>query len=128
MTTTEQKPVKPKADKPTAKSTGKAVDVKSSIAKTKAAKPVANKALKAPKVKEPKVKKPKLVRDSFTFPKVEYVAFGQLKQRAEKLSRAVKKSELVRAGILSLTQMSDKSFLEVLTAVPTIKTGRPKKE
>lgn len=76
-------------------------------------------------VKVDKVKKPKLVRDSFTIPKAEYVVIEALKERAGKLSRAAKKSELIRAGIKALAAMSDAAFLSALTAVPTIKTGRP---
>ncbi len=79
-------------------------------------------------VKVEKVKKPKLIRDSFTIPKAEYVVIEALKERAGKLSRAAKKSELLRAGIKALAAMSDAAFLSALTAVPTIKTGRPSAE
>jgi hypothetical protein len=79
----------------------------------------------AKEVKVDKVKKPKLVRDSFTIPKAEYVVIEALKERAGKLSRAAKKSELMRAGIKALAAMSDAAFLNALAAVPTIKTGRP---
>ncbi len=76
-------------------------------------------------VKFEKVKKPKLIRDSFTIPKAEYVVIEALKERAGKLSRAAKKSELLRAGIKALAAMSDANLLSALNAVPTIKTGRP---
>ena len=72
-----------------------------------------------------KQKKPKLVRDSFTIPKAEYVVLAQLKQRADKLSRPAKKSELLRAGIKILATLSDAALLTALAQVPTIKTGRP---
>jgi hypothetical protein len=77
--------------------------------------------------KPPKVKKPKLVRDSFTIPKDEYTALSELKQRSAKLAQPVKKSELLRAGIKALAALSDKALLAALKAVPSIKTGRPKK-
>ena len=81
---------------------------------------------KAPKVvKTEKPKKPKLVRDSFTIPKVEYVVLEALKLRAAKLTRSVKKSELLRAGIMALAGLSDAAFLSALEKVPAIKTGRP---
>jgi hypothetical protein len=81
-----------------------------------------------PKVdKQVKLKKPKLVRDSFTIPKVEYTVLDDLKQRATKLAHAVKKSELIRAGVKALAAMSDAAFQAALKAVPTIKTGRPSK-
>lgn len=95
---------------------------KKSIATAK----VAAKPLVKPKVEKPvKVKKPKLVRDSFTIPKAEYTVLDDLKQRAGKLSSAVKKSELIRAGVKALAAMSDAAFLVALKAVPAIKTGRP---
>jgi hypothetical protein len=95
----------------------KKAPVKSAVSKT--AKPV-----KA--VKPVKVKKPKLVRDSFTIPKDEYVVIDALKTRAGKLGQAVKKSELLRAGVKALAAMSDIQFKAALSNVPTIKTGRPK--
>jgi hypothetical protein len=76
-------------------------------------------------VKVEKPKKPKLVRDSFTIPKLEYVVLEALKQRATKLTRSVKKSELLRAGIKALAALSDAAFLSALDKVPAIKTGRP---
>ncbi len=75
--------------------------------------------------KAEKPKKPKLVRDSFTIPKAEYVVLEALKLRAAKLTRAVKKSELLRAGIKALAALSDAAFLSALEKVPAIKTGRP---
>ena len=77
----------------------------------------------APKIKLPK--KPKLVRDSFTMPKDEYQAIDGLKQRANSLQRSVKKSELLRAGIMALSAMDDKNLVAMLAKVPALKTGRP---
>lgn len=85
----------------------------------KAAKPAAA-------IPKSKVKKPKLVRDSFTIPKTEYVAIDALKQRASGLGRSPKKSEILRAGIMVLTALSDAALLSTLSSVPAIKTGRPK--
>jgi hypothetical protein len=110
--------VKKAAVKPLTKAVTKTA-VKKSPVKTVAAKPV--------KVAKPaKVKKPKLVRDSFTIPKDEYVVIDGLKIRAGKLGQAVKKSELLRAGVKALAAMSDIQFKAALSNVPTIKTGRPK--
>ena len=72
-----------------------------------------------------KPKKIKLVRDSFCMPKDEYTAIDVLKTRAMGLSVSVKKSELLRAGLVALSRMSDAVFHKTLAAVPTIKTGRP---
>lgn len=72
--------------------------------------------------------KDKLVRDSFTIPKSEYQVLDTLKQRAGKLGRPVKRSELLRAGVKALAAMGDAAFTDSLNAVPTIKTGRPRKD
>jgi len=73
-------------------------------------------------------KKPKLVRDSFTIPKNEFAAIETLKTRAIALGTSVKKSELLRAGLMALQEMSDANFKSALAAVPTLKTGRPQAE
>lgn len=72
-------------------------------------------------------KKIKMVRDSFTMPKQEYAAIDTLKARALAMQLAAKKSELLRAGLLALSAMDDASLKMMLSAVPTLKTGRPKK-
>ena len=83
---------------------------------------------KAPKVvKTEKPKKPKLVRDSFTIPKIEYVVLEALKLRAAKLTRSVKKSELLRAGVQALAALSAAELLKRMRALPAVKAGRKKK-
>ena len=78
-----------------------------------------------PEVANDKDKKPKLVRDSFTIPKEEYAAIEGLKIRAMTMGLAIKKSELLRAGLMALTGLSDAKLKVALVAVPTLKTGRP---
>ncbi|MCX7252140.1 MAG: hypothetical protein NTX37_11725 [Burkholderiales bacterium] len=78
-----------------------------------------------PEVANDKDKKPKLVRDSFTIPKEEYAAIEALKIRAMTMGLAIKKSELLRAGLMALTGLSDAKLKVALVAVPTLKTGRP---
>jgi len=84
-----------------------------------------------PKSKAPssisRPKKPKLVRDSYTIPKDEYAVLAQLKERCKALERAVKKSELLRAGLKVLAALSDKALHAAVQAVPPLKTGRPRK-
>lgn len=87
--------------------------------------PKAAKAEKAPKADKPR--KPKLTRDSFTIPKDEYAVIEQLKERAARLGRPSKKSEMLRAGIKALAAMNDSAFLASVAAVPAVKTGRPAK-
>lgn len=103
---------------------------KAVVKKVTAKRPVLKKITKQAKpahVQPNKIKKPKLVRDSFTIPKDEYVVIDSLKTRAIQLGQAVKKSELLRAGIKALAAMSDIQFKAALSNVPPIKTGRPKK-
>ncbi|MCF8155227.1 MAG: hypothetical protein K9K35_04420 [Rhodoferax sp.] len=88
-----------------------------------AAKPVAANAI----TKDVKTKKPKMVRDSFTFPKDEYIVLDALKLRAAKLDTPVKKTELLRAGVKAIAAMTDVALLAALKAVPSLKTGRPAK-
>lgn len=76
--------------------------------------------------KPAKAKKPKLVRDSFTMPKTEYAAIDALKQRAIELGQPVKKSELLRAGLIALTALDAPGLAAALAKVPALKTGRPK--
>jgi hypothetical protein len=70
-------------------------------------------------------KKPKLVRDSFTIPKTEFAAIETLKTRAIALGTSVKKSELLRAGLMALQGLGDAAYKAAIAAVPTLKTGRP---
>lgn len=101
------------------------VSASKAVLKPAKAPPAAKKtAAPAKRLPEPK---PKLVRDSFTMPKAEYAAIEQLKRRASVLERPAKKSELLRAGIKALNALSDTALLAALQAVPTIKTGRPKR-
>ncbi len=110
---------RPAPAKPVAKTPAPAVAPPATVP-VKAVKPV-----KAEKADKPK--KPKLVRDSFTIPKPEYAVLDELKQRAARLGAPAKKSEVLRAGIKALAQMSDAAFKSAMAAVPAIKTGRPGK-
>ncbi len=116
---------------------------KAPVAKVIAPKPVAttsktpsaskvavDKTVKAKTAKPVKEKTPKLKmeRDSFTMPKAEYAQFYVLKDRLTKLGHHAKKSELLRAGIMQLTAMTDAALKAAMSKVPTIKTGRPKKK
>ena len=118
-------PKAPAANKPAAKAPAtKRTASKAIVAKPAAAKPVAAKPTKV----EAKSKKPKLVRDSFTIPKDEYAGIDTLKERSVALGRPAKKSELLRAGLMALLDMSPNALHAALEAVPTIKTGRPKSD
>ena len=113
------------------KTATKAVTAKSATAKPAVKKPLSQAFANSKTtrnvepIKPVKPKKPKLVRDSFTIPKIEYLVLEALKLRATKLTRSIKKSELLRAGIKALAALSDAAFLSALEKVPAIKTGRP---
>lgn len=67
----------------------------------------------------------KVIRDSFTMPVGDYELIGILKAKCIGLGIAVKKSELLRAGLHALSRISDESLAQVVRAVESVKTGRP---
>lgn len=106
--------------------------------KTTRASSTANKAAQtAPPVakasieKQPKKDKPKkikMIRDSFTMPESDYIKLAELKKKCLETGVHVKKSELIRAGLLSLSKLTNASLLKAIEQVEVIKTGRPAKE
>lgn len=90
---------------------------------------------KSKKLKDPKVTKterpPKvkvaLVRDSFTMPKAEFEVIANLKKRAMQVGVAAKKSEVIRAGVQALNDLSPQDLGAALGRLTPIKLGRPKK-
>lgn len=105
-----------------------AVVVKKVVAKKPAASVLATKETKTVKAVKEKTLKLKMERDSFTMPKAEYAQFYVLKDRMVKLGSPVKKSEIMRAGIMQLSAMTDAALKLAIAKVPVIKTGRPKKK
>jgi len=77
--------------------------------------------------KTKRAKKEKVVRDSFTMPKSDYDKIAALKQKCLDAGVAVKKSELLRAGLLLLEGIPVDRLLDAIAAVETVKTGRPAK-
>lgn len=69
----------------------------------------------------------RLVRDSFTIPAGEYEAIDALKRRYLENGIHMKKSEILRAGLLALSSMDIEELTEVAGRVERIKPGRPKK-
>ncbi len=72
-------------------------------------------------------KKPKVVRDSFTMPQSEYQKISQIKALCLKSGLQVKKSEVLRAGVIALCAMSEAQLTKALGSLDKIKTGRPNK-
>jgi outer membrane biosynthesis protein TonB len=79
-----------------------------------------------PKV-EKKQPKQKVVRDSFTMPEDEYSMIAALKKKCLAAGVAVKKSELLRAGLKVLSGMTQANLSKHLSELAEIKTGRPAK-
>jgi hypothetical protein len=67
----------------------------------------------------------KVIRDSFTMSLADYELIGVLKKRCISLGIAIKKSELLRAGIAALDQLPDAGLREAALRIERIKTGRP---
>jgi len=126
------KPAVKPAVKPVAKRAVKAVPVEA-VKQVKAVRTEAlpvvkeEKAGKVGKEKKSTAKQSKLVRDSFTFPATDYARIGELKQRALASGREIKKSELLRAGLVVLSALPDIRLLKVLDGLDKLKTGRPSK-
>lgn len=83
--------------------------------------------LPSPAEKPKRTKKEKVVRDSFTMPKSDYERIAKLKQKCLDAGVAVKKSELLRAGLQALDAIPVKRLLAAVASVETVKTGRPAK-
>ena len=77
-------------------------------------------------IAKPKLKL-KVIRDSFTMPQSDYAKIAVLKQALMKSGIQVKKSELLRAGLLELEKLSLAQLKKSVSQVEQIKTGRPKK-
>lgn len=69
----------------------------------------------------------KLVRDSFTIPAGEYEAIEALKELYLENGVHMKKSEILRAGLLALSAMDIEQLKAVAEQVERIKPGRPRK-
>lgn len=70
----------------------------------------------------------KLVRDSFTMPQQDFGLIAALKERALNFKRPTKKSELLRAGLRVLQQLTDADLRIALDSLLPLKAGRPKKK
>jgi hypothetical protein len=96
------------------------------------AKPQAPEVKVAAKPAAPAAAKPapaaKVVRDGFTMPQADYDLLKTLKAQCLKAGVDVKKSELLRAGVLALAAMPEAQLLDRVRALAPVKTGRKKKK
>lgn len=103
----------------------KTVRKTSAVKKTAAKKNTAKKPSTKVATVEKTPKKQKVVRDSFTMPKSEYEHIARLKLQCINAGMAVKKSELLRAGLLALGRLNSANLVKAISALETVKTGRP---
>jgi hypothetical protein len=69
----------------------------------------------------------KVVRDSFTMPQDEYAKIAEIKAICLKAKMHVKKSEVLRAGLIKLAELNAAQLKQALASLEKIKTGRPHK-
>jgi hypothetical protein len=91
----------------------------------KASKPKVS--LKASKVPTTRPEKQRLVRDSFTIPKLEYQILVDTKKSLIKSGVEVRKTELIRVGLLLIGKTSAAVLKKHLASLQKLKSGRPKK-
>ncbi|MEC5408217.1 hypothetical protein VOM14_21940 [Paraburkholderia sp. MPAMCS5] len=124
---TKTQAVAPAADAVKKKATAKKAPKAAAAVEPAQAKTEASSAKAANGAKARRVKKDQVVRDSFTMPKSDYDKIAALKQKCLAAGISVKKSELLRAGLLMLESAADKRLLAAVSAVEQVKTGRPTK-
>ena len=78
--------------------------------------------------KKDKSRKIKMTRDSYTMPESDYTKLAILKKKCLEAGIHVKKSELIRAGIIRLSKLTNAALLNAVAQVEVIKTGRPAKD
>ena len=110
----------------------KKISVKKSTVPAKPANKVRGKSeIKAtPKKAAKKAKKEhkkKVIRDSFTMPQNEYAKIAEIKAICQKSKMHVKKSEVLRAGLIMLAALNAAQLKQKLGSLEKIKTGRPHK-
>lgn len=120
------KPVKVSVEKPTVtpKASAAVTVQKSSIVAKRPAKSVPA----SSSVEKDKVKKAKLVRDSFTMPEAEYAVLGSVKKACLVGGIEVKKSQLLRIGLLLLSRTEIGTLKKLIADLAPLKAGRPKKD
>ena len=78
--------------------------------------------------KKDKSRKIKMTRDSYTMPESDYTKLAILKKKCLEAGIHVKKSELIRAGIIRVSKLTNAALLNAVAQVEVIKTGRPAKD
>lgn len=108
------------------KTTAKASANKTVTAKESAAISVDSAALSIEKsLKKKKKQSGKVIRDSFSFPEIDYLKILQVKALCLAEGVHVKKGEVLRAGLHLLMQMNKEELKQAIGKVERVKTGRP---
>jgi hypothetical protein len=72
-------------------------------------------------------KQAKLIRDSFSIPENEFALLAETKKNCLKAGLEIKKSELIRIGIILVHQLTLARLKKAKKVLQPVKTGRPKK-
>lgn len=113
--------------KPAAKTTRPAAK-RPAAAKKAAKKTAPAKAAGKPAKKMPAATDQKVVRDGFTMPQADYDKIKILKALCLKNGVEVKKSQLLRAGLIALEALAVAELLKRIAALAPVKAGRKKKK
>lgn len=69
-----------------------------------------------------------IIRETFSMPPEDSLLIDKLRQRAAVQGVMLNRSEILRAGLAALLNLSDAELAEVGSKVPKMKSGRPKSE
>lgn len=67
-----------------------------------------------------------IIRETFSMPPGDSDLIDQLRQRSAAQGVMLNRSEILRAGLVALSTLSDAKLVEIGNRVPKMKTGRPK--
>ncbi|BAZ36861.1 hypothetical protein NIES4101_27810 (plasmid) [Calothrix sp. NIES-4101] len=70
----------------------------------------------------------KVVRDSFTFPLEDVELIRNLMSRCLGSALSTNKSEIIRAGLHALKNMTDAQLVQAVGSLEKVKTGRPSRK
>ncbi|HEY6892691.1 MAG TPA: hypothetical protein VI258_00880 [Rhodanobacteraceae bacterium] len=100
-----------------ARATGRPALRSAAASRPKQAKDAAATTHETPDTSKASRRKKKVVRDTFTMPAAEFEIIRDLKNRCRTLGVAIKKSELIRAGLAAINKLSDERLTEAIMPV-----------
>lgn len=68
----------------------------------------------------------RVVREAFTLPENEQQQIETIRERALQQAVYATKSEVMRAGLLLVSELDDQQLMQLLERVEKVRTGRPK--